>query len=303
MRVFVVFSLLICFNAFAQDSKELIGILNIDMEGSPALIYGSDGKIYEADETNDELMSRLKFAQKNQVEVEINRGEFGQIQDMLDSREKIFEVSLVNKIIEIDTILNPKVYGHTKLFQSEGNLQNEDVTDFKDIETVGRLFKSQRSDTKWKSQCYNRAHVWAWEFYKRYYQGERIKAGKMWIFFSKNYIRRHEYKWWFHIAPYVTVNGNVKIMDKSFTKSPTAPSDWVNSVVDYKIECKEVYKYSEYSEDQDRASCFFIRTSLYYWQPWQIENAETKNEERVEWVEWELKKAYKNAISWFAKVP
>ena len=67
--------------------------------------------------------------------------------------------------------------------------------------------------------------------------------------------------------------------------------------------CPVVYNYTDYSQNQYSSDCYVMKSSVFYWQPWQLENVEKRNQSRQGWNRYEVKKAYRNAIGWFAKVP
>lgn len=301
--VFLVF-VLVASNLQAEVTP--LGILNIDFSGSsePALVYASDGVIYEVDSNNKSLLAQLEFAKNQQLEVDLEITDNGELTDTLEIRDEILGLTPLNNKTYSALMSDPKFFGNIKNGGPTPELMNEKVTDFDSLEDATEYFKTQRTDTKRRSQCYNRAHVWAWELLKRQYKGEKIHVGKLWIFWSKFYTRKYRFKWWFHIAPFVTVKGDLKVMDRSFMKAPIDTQEWVDNLVKVKITCKEVYKYSSYRQHQDTADCFFIKSSVYYWQPFQIENLEKEGPERNKWVDGEIIRAYKNAISrWIRRVP
>ena len=86
-------------------------------------------------------------------------------------------------------------------------------------------------------------------------------------------------------------------------KEPVDQKTWTDKFIKSQETCMEVNRYSNYSKNQQERDCYIIKTSLFYWQPFQIENLETKNEQRKSWQKYELKKAYRNAKGWFSRVP
>ena len=122
------------------------------------------------------------------------------------------------------------------------------------------------------SQCYNRAHVWSWELYKKYHNGRRIQTGKMWVFFTRKYINAYDGKWWFHIAPYLTHRAEIKMMDRTFFKSPTSVKKWTDKFVLSGAKCPRISKYSQFDSQSSYEHCYTISSSVFYWQPWQVES-------------------------------
>ena len=64
-------------------------------------------------------------------------------------------------------------------------------------EQAVEMFNSLKDRTKWFTQCFNRAHVWA----KQMYNSHQVDSMKILIYYTKKYRREIKGKWWFHIAP------------------------------------------------------------------------------------------------------
>lgn len=301
--------ILFSINVFATENIYSIGIVDIEpINKEYSAVYASDGRIYDVSNTNQKLINNLHFALVNHLEVKVDFGRYTKLIEKIDGeeREEIFEIELSSTETERSLLKNKSFYKSLNLEKEKieaASLQNTYVTDIKKLGDLEEIFERQRRQFRSRSQCYNRAHVWSWELNKVYYDGKRIQPGKMWIFYSRNYIRKHDFKWWFHVAPYLTVNNEIKIIDRTFLKKPTSENDWVNHLSRVNISCSEVKNYSSYREEYIPADCYFIKTSQFYWQPWQINAAEKENQERGEWNVYELKRAYRNGVGWFADVP
>lgn len=145
------------------------------------------------------------------------------------------------------------------------------------------------------SQCYDKAHVWAYEeaYYGRFMQ-------KAFLFFSDSYIGRYNHPWWFHTAPYAVVrmnNENVeRMMDPTFAQYPLKMKLWTDLFMKNKAQCKEVQKYSDYSHHPGEDDCYIIKSSIYFWQPKDLEAYETSGVEKKKFIDWEIRHAYKNGF-------
>ncbi len=281
MRMFnlVLVMLLSVFHVYAQE----VGVVEIDepiASDGVYLIYATDGRIYEIDQSKRKLIELSYQALENRVAIDLKIENDTTTDDILGKRSQIKSVQLTDKILreEIHQIKSNFELQKNRE-QNTASLKNAYVTNVESEAVAKNLFLTMRTDTKSRSQCFNRAHVWAWELNKRYIKGRKIQVGKIWLFFTKKYIRNYNYKWWFHIAPYITVNHDLRVLDRSFTDGP------------------------DYREHQMAEDCYVIKSSVFYWQPWQVKNVELQGEERTEWLYGELKAAYRNAISWFARVP
>lgn len=158
------------------------------------------------------------------------------------------------------------------------------------------VFKNLRRGARGSSQCYNRAHVWAYESKKNF----NLDSMKVFLFFTSKYIREYDYIWWFHVAPFTYVQENgfktERVLDLSFTKGPTQMKDWTDKFMENKSVCLPVTRYSEYERNQEKAYCYLYRASMYYVQPLDLEYLETDGTEKAAWLNYELKRAYRNGF-------
>jgi hypothetical protein len=118
-----------------------------------------------------------------------------------------------------------------------------------------------------ESQCFNRALVWSYEWWKKH----SLKSNKLFIYFTRSYIRRYNFEWWFHIAPYVHVleNGKVveRVLDVKYTSGPRKFQDWANTFLKNDAPCTVITKYSDYADYPYTGDCYFQRTHMYTYQP------------------------------------
>lgn len=130
-----------------------------------------------------------------------------------------------------------------------------------------------RQVTKEETQCFNRAMVWSYEWWRKH----SLKSKKVFIFWPKEYVRKYQFKWWFHVSPYVHVldsDGVIKerVLDVKWLDRPYNFQDWADYHATKDVKCRVVEKYSDYADypfDTDR--CYFIRANMYTWQPADLE--------------------------------
>lgn len=141
-------------------------------------------------------------------------------------------------------------------------------TTIKDMDTAKKYFREARYNPK-ESQCFNRAMVWTYEWWKAH----SLKSRKVLIFFTRNFIRRFNFEWWFHIAPlvYVMENGKVveKVMDRKYTSGPLDMLKWAKIFlrgVD-PTTCPMITRYSEYADYPYTGNCMLTRTHMFTYQP------------------------------------
>lgn len=143
------------------------------------------------------------------------------------------------------------------------------------------------------AQCYDRAHVWAYEASKK----QKTELGKAWLFFADHYIKEYKFKWWFHVAPMATVmmKGEIaeRIMDREFAKFPMQFKIWTDKFMVNKVECKEIRSYSEYSKHPGENDCYMLKSTPYFWQPKDLEEAEKSGKEKQDYIPWEVAYAFR----------
>lgn len=156
------------------------------------------------------------------------------------------------------------------------------------------IFRRMRRDYQNESQCYNRAHIWAWEEF----QNSGLKSKKHFLFFTRRYIRNYNYKWWFHVSPSVIVKGysGDRILDRRYTGGHRSISSWVRNFVYSGRACPVVNKYYDYRNNQETEDCYLIPVSMYFWQPRDIERRDRTGAEKTQFFQREVDYAYWEAF-------
>ncbi len=297
-KLFVAALCLTSLNLWAETIQT--EILDIEKDEQGYVVYAADGQVYEV--SSEEEAKKAITAAEMGVQVKLDLGNTYNTSEIIEARNQIVEISLTSEAVEGSSTQKDRRNRYYSRYNAE-DLFSSYISDFDTESEVQTLFNTLRNDTHPKSQCYNRAHVWSWELHRNYNNGKRVQTGKIWLFFTKKYIKAYRYKWWFHIAPYLTVNSDVRVIDRSFSYSPDTERGWTNRFMQNSARCPEVRRYTDYSQNQWDAYCYVIKTSVYYWQPWQIESLEKGGQVRNQWNDWEVRKAYKNGIGRRARVP
>lgn len=100
-------------------------------------------------------------------------------------------------------------------------------TDLKNEYELNRVWRSMKTDTEWRSQCFNRALTWVYDMDKEF----GIKSRKIIIHYSQKFNKELSSKWGFHIAPLVSVNGQDIVLDPKFFKNPVTSQQWLKNFV------------------------------------------------------------------------
>lgn len=155
---------------------------------------------------------------------------------------------------------------------------------------VQRILNQMRGDFLGVSQSFNLSHIWAYEIFKK----EKVKSQKAFLFFSDAFIRRTNNKYWFHVSPlFHYQNKELKveevILDKTLSPAPLTVGEWVSLLMKQKIHCPIRKTYSEAKVARD---CALVKSSMYYWQPKDLEALEQERLFRVNFFDFEVETAF-----------
>ncbi len=174
--------------------------------------------------------------------------------------------------------------------------QLEYEADLLDESRMTRWFKSMNRRTRYRAQCYNRAHVWAYEANRDL----NIRSEKIFMFFSSRYIREYHYRWWFHVAPLTRVDTGrgteSRVMDPGFFDRPVTQKTWSDHFIKPKTPCKVVQRYSEYASVPHTEYCYFMMAPMYMWQPKDLEAVDSGSPVKERFEEFDIETAYRQAF-------
>jgi hypothetical protein len=164
------------------------------------------------------------------------------------------------------------------------------------ISEAEELFNKGRRDYVEDSQCYQRAQVWSYEWRKM-----NIYTSKTWIFFTRKYIRKYNFEWWFHVAPSVHVSTEEgikeRVLDLKYARSPLKLKDWTDIFIRDSTNCPVVDNYTDQADYPESSSCFVMKSSMYYYQPYELELEEINGIEKTVWIKDEVKRSYLQAFN------
>ncbi len=158
------------------------------------------------------------------------------------------------------------------------------------------IFQDLNMRTRRRAQCYNRAHVWAYESFKN----RGLQSMKVFMFFTLKYIREYRYRWWFHVAPITEVrDGDATretVLDPIFMVGPTGLREWSDHFVRPKTECSIAAKYSDYESLQNQVYCVFMKVPMFFWQPRDMEALEQGERPKTSFLQEDVDYAYWQAF-------
>lgn len=278
MRItLIIMSLLLSFNLSAVTEIGRIEAIDYpERITEDVLIFLSSGKVVKVDQSSIEILGHLQKSRelKDWLSLEVDESRYVRKIEVNDGYEEI------------------------QLTESNKSVQNEDFLPsvLKSNDWAKNYFSEARKKDK-ESQCFNRAHIWSYEWHKKH----KFNSSKIFLFFTRKYIREHNFPWWFHIAPYVhvTIDRQLRerVMDMKYTSGPTMIKDWIKRFI--KIEnpgCLAVKTYSDYANFPENGNCYIMKTSMYYYWPLDLEIEELHGISKTTWVSEEVKTAYLEAF-------
>lgn len=259
------------------------------LNGESYEVLAGDGRVYEIDPRNERLINELRDAEKSGTRV------------ALELEEGIpFDSNLPERVRSVKALEIPSPSPESDPGQELDPMTDFEPNDVESLDLADEMFGALKKRSKWFTQCFNRAHIWARQMHKDY----GVKSQKILIYYTKKYRREVSKKWWFHIAPMITVNGEKYVMDREFTNQPVTDESW-ESIFTKKMKkknigprnyrCAQIKNISEYYDEANMNNeyCNIQLTSMYYWEPNDMEKLEEKGIQKTNWVNWELKAAAK----------
>lgn len=135
------------------------------------------------------------------------------------------------------------------------------------------------------SECFERAHLWSLRAEKVH----GITMEKVYLYFTYKFQMRHRvttrwgraFTWWFHVAPAVRVNGELWVMDATFTDRAMPLQEWAGSLMKEPEACVEITDPLEYVEERNasqgyrhvdrvRNQCYYTAAPRFFYQPLEI---------------------------------
>lgn len=139
------------------------------------------------------------------------------------------------------------------------------------------LFTSMNhSLIKGGSICSNRAHVWSYDFKRKY----GIDSAKIFLFYTEKTGKIGRKTWWYHVAPVIAEAGTAWVMDRTYADTPLTVAQWLYDFTEVK-HCQEIRAndldlidrmhrertYPEYTSTYGRSDCYYHITPGGLWTP------------------------------------
>jgi hypothetical protein len=85
-------------------------------------------------------------------------------------------------------------------------------------------------------------------------------------------------------------------MDVKYARGPIKFSDWTNIFMRDSAPCPLITNYTEYANYPELGSCFILKTSMYTYQPLDLENFDRFSWAKNKWIDSEVRGAYLEAF-------
>lgn len=227
-------------HAFAERFQDHIHSVSEGKSGEEHLLYLSSGRVVYFDSNEAPYFEPGDFTEGERVELEVD--------------EDLTLTGLVSL---------PATETEESLFPIE-NVTAHDPTILPDFASANKIFYGMNRSWKSETECSDRAHVWAYEEWKKH----NLHSNKVFLFFTNTYIRRYRFYWWFHVSPFTLVNDNgsvvEQVLDRRFTRTPYGMKQWTDVFIRSKKTCEEK-TYAYYRANKNGPEhCFVVKTSMYY---------------------------------------
>lgn len=275
MKILLVF-ILISLSSFAQDEVILTKVHSVeksDQHKKEVMVWLTTGQVLWIDRQKKQLITQLETASAQRTLLKVN----------LHTKQimAIFQTPSHTTQLQKGFLEDPLPYTPTVV-------RNEDA--------LKNLFQFARRTSKPETQCFNRAHVWAYEWRLNH----NLYSSKAWLFFTRKFIRKYKFDWWFHVAPMVAMkkeDGVVeRILDMKYARGPLRLKQWTDIFIRDNADCPVVTRYSEYADFPEEGSCFILKSPMYYYQPIDLEDLELTGIQKTKWIRGEVQAAYREAF-------
>lgn len=142
------------------------------------------------------------------------------------------------------------------------------------LQELFATFKEEDMKMKERSECFDRAYMWS----MRADRVHKIKTEKVFLFFTRKFRMAKlvttwygkPFAWWFHVAPAVRVNGELMVLDATFSEKPETVQEWAGSLMRKPEPCQELTKLEDYvvaRNGESEFQCFYTSTPQYVYGP------------------------------------
>lgn len=171
--------------------------------------------------------------------------------------------------------------------------ENLDTTVLSSMGAASNIFWGMNRSWRSNTECTDRAHVWAYEEWKKH----GLVSRKVFMFFTNTYIRRYNYHWWFHVSPYTLVQTGEgvieQVLDRRYTGGPRGMKSWSDIFISSKKYCP-VKTYAHYRANKNGPEhCFHVKSNMYNRLPLHVRNQENTGRVQTRFYSGEVNFSYR----------
>jgi hypothetical protein len=263
MKEFVILLLSLSLSGFALAERftDVVDSISYGKKGEDHLIFLKNGRVVFVN--HKEALPKL--GQKIEVE--------------LDSKNRL--ISILSLSEEVET--------HGGIDDLEEISLTEDASVLENYSQVSSVFGRMNRSWKKKTECTDRAHVWSYEEWRR----SGLISKKVFLFFTKTYIRKYRFGWWFHVSPYTMVRSGEStidyVIDRKYSSIPRTMKSWTDIFIRSKKSCP-ITTYRHYRSNQySNEHCFAVKSNMYNRLPYHVRMKEDYGRE--------LRQFYSNEVN------
>ena len=279
---------LIAFNGLAQasESSEITTRIQTVLAGtSEAKIFSTiDARVYSVATSNAAVLNQLNAAAKSSqpIRLALEGDTIVAVRSMsLEERAQFSDAFVATAEDTVRSLSAPSRPDET----APADMSGYQPTQFASMAEAEGVFQSLDSNLRHRSQCYQRAHYWAYDMSSR----SGINSMKVFLFFTKKYIREYNYKWWFHVAPFIYAGGVETVLDPEFVRNAMEINEWSHRFVSAAENCPSAETYQEYEAGTYDHYCYFRKVPMYYYQPTSVQESDRTRVARTGWNSQELR--------------
>lgn len=265
----LVLSLLTLSQITFASTEVITKIFNVESNENKANVLSiADGKVYSVETAKSDIVSALKMASHVSAVVKLSIANDGESIDSFEVVEnaKGASFSAFASNLEKNAMVNAR----------ERRLSDYVPSTLRSNEKAQELFDSvfqykEEDGYDLNDNCFNRAHYWA----RTMFIQDKVKSQKVFIFFTEKYRRDNNYKWWYHVAPFVLVGSSKKevVLDMSFEAEPITMKEWEKDFASHaKKSCYNGKSLSDYYAKTNTEDCVLVRASMYHYTPTDLED-------------------------------
>jgi hypothetical protein len=232
----------------------------------------TDGRVYKVEGSNEAALSALKLAAGAPMTVELklnpSRPDYVGMVTVISGTPK-------NPMIELLEKANSEQFSR----EGEGSVSyRPTILDTK--ADAKKLFESVYSyeDGEIEDNCFDRAHYWARTFFTQ----DKVRSMKVFLFFTPKYQKEHDYKWWFHVAPFVYVgekdSDSEYVLDPTYTNGPMKTHPWSKEFASEAKKCADGESLADYESADKDVDCMLVRANMYHYMPSNLDGTRSRGE-------------------------